>query len=176
MTLSPGNTLIRSDSATGRITSYNVCYTKLLRPDTVRSVTLDSVVPMQLALGQEHALMLDRSVENVFTDCAADEACNSRFPEGFAELNRITSYNVCYTKLLRVWQPGACASTSGKKTITMRAMELIDIGCNLTHDSFDDDRDEVIESAFEAGVCQMIVTGASADGSRDALQLAREWP
>jgi len=58
----------------------------------------------------------------------------------------------------------------------MRAMELIDIGCNLTHDSFDDDRDEVIEAAFEAGVCQMIVTGASADGSRDALQLAREWP
>ena len=24
-------------------------------------------------------------------------------------------------------------------------MELIDIGCNLTHDSFDDDRDAVIE-------------------------------
>jgi len=58
-------------------------------PDTVRSVTLDSVVPMQLALGQEHALMLDRSVENVFADCAADEACNSRFPEGFEELNRL---------------------------------------------------------------------------------------
>jgi len=58
----------------------------------------------------------------------------------------------------------------------MRAMELIDIGCNLTHDSFDDDRDQVIEAAFEAGVHQMIVTGASADGSRDALQLAREWP
>lgn len=55
-------------------------------------------------------------------------------------------------------------------------MELIDIGCNLTHDSFDDDRDKVIEAAFEAGVCQMIITGASADGSRDALQLAREWP
>jgi TatD DNase family protein len=58
----------------------------------------------------------------------------------------------------------------------MRAMELIDIGCNLTHDSFDADRKEVIEAAFQAGVCQMIVTGASAEGSQDALQLAGQWP
>ena len=58
----------------------------------------------------------------------------------------------------------------------MRAMELIDIGCNLTHDSFDVDREEVIEAAFQAGVCQMVVTGASAQGSRDALELARKWP
>ena len=58
----------------------------------------------------------------------------------------------------------------------MRAMELIDIGCNLTHDSFDVDREEVIEAAFQAGVCQMIITGASAQGSRDALELARQWP
>jgi TatD DNase family protein len=58
----------------------------------------------------------------------------------------------------------------------MRAMELIDIGCNLTHDSFDVDRDQVIESAFEAGVVQMIITGASAQGSQAALQLAEQWP
>ena len=58
----------------------------------------------------------------------------------------------------------------------MRAMELIDIGCNLTHDSFDEDRDQVIEAAFKAGVSRIIVTGASAEGSRDALQLARQWP
>jgi len=55
-------------------------------------------------------------------------------------------------------------------------MELIDIGCNLTHDSFDVDRDTVIEAARQAGVVQMVITGASAEGSRDALQLARTWP
>ena len=55
-------------------------------------------------------------------------------------------------------------------------MELIDIGCNLTHDSFDVDRERVIEAAFQAGVSQMIVTGASAQGSEQALQLATEWP
>jgi TatD DNase family protein len=58
----------------------------------------------------------------------------------------------------------------------MPAMELIDIGCNLTHDSFDDDRDEVIEAALQAGVVQMIITGASASGSQAALQIASERP
>jgi TatD DNase family protein len=55
-------------------------------------------------------------------------------------------------------------------------MELIDIGCNLTHDSFDRDRESVIASAHEAGVVQMIVTGASAKGSLGAVELARAWP
>ena len=27
------------------------------------------------------------------------------FPVGKVDINRITSYNVCYTKLLRVWNP-----------------------------------------------------------------------
>jgi len=55
-------------------------------------------------------------------------------------------------------------------------MQLIDIGCNLTHDSFDSDRQQVIERAREAGVVQMVVTGASESGSRDALDLARNHP
>ena len=55
-------------------------------------------------------------------------------------------------------------------------LELIDIGCNLTHDAFDSDREEVLEKAREAGVTQMVVTGASAEGSRKALELARGFP
>ena len=55
-------------------------------------------------------------------------------------------------------------------------MKLIDIGANLTHDSFDSDRDAVIEAAFDAGVAQMVVTGASAEGSAQALELARQHP
>jgi TatD DNase family protein len=31
-------------------------------------------------------------------------------------------------------------------------MDLIDIGANLTHDSFDEDRDAVIDRAAKAGV------------------------
>lgn len=55
-------------------------------------------------------------------------------------------------------------------------MELIDIGCNLTHDSFDADRNEVIKHAHEAGVVQMIVTGASEAGSKAAQELAGIHP
>lgn len=53
---------------------------------------------------------------------------------------------------------------------------LIDIGANLTHDSFDRDRDEVISRADAAGVRRMIVTGASREGSPQALQLAQKMP
>lgn len=51
-------------------------------------------------------------------------------------------------------------------------MELIDIGCNLTHDSFDGDREAVLQRAREAGVVQMVVTGASEQGSCAARDLA----
>jgi TatD DNase family protein len=55
-------------------------------------------------------------------------------------------------------------------------MQLIDIGLNLTHDSFDADRASVIARARAAGVVQMILTGASAGGSRQAATLARTEP
>jgi pimeloyl-ACP methyl ester carboxylesterase len=60
-----------------------------LFPETVRTVTLDSVVPMQLVLGQEHALMLDRGVKNVFEDCAQDKDCNALFPGQMEELSQL---------------------------------------------------------------------------------------
>jgi len=52
-------------------------------------------------------------------------------------------------------------------------MQWIDIGANLTHDSFDRDREAVIERARRSGVAQMIVTGASLAGSAAAIELAR---
>ena len=55
-------------------------------------------------------------------------------------------------------------------------LDLIDIGANLTHDSFDNDRDQVIRRAGEAGVNRMILTGSSVDDSRDAIALAESMP
>ncbi|HVX03685.1 MAG TPA: TatD family hydrolase [Rhodanobacteraceae bacterium] len=55
-------------------------------------------------------------------------------------------------------------------------MQLIDIGANLTHESFRRDLDAVLERAREAGVQRMIVTGASRAGSAHALELARARP
>lgn len=53
---------------------------------------------------------------------------------------------------------------------------LVDIGANLTHDSFAEDRAEVVAEAADAGVAWFMVTGSSVAGSRDALALARENP
>ena len=53
---------------------------------------------------------------------------------------------------------------------------LVDIGANLTHDSFDDDRDQVIERAADAGVTRIIVTGSSGQSSQDALALSKTRP
>jgi len=50
--------------------------------------------------------------------------------------------------------------------------DLIDIGVNLTHDSFAADRDEVLARAAAAGVAAMIVTGTTVSASGEALALA----
>ena len=55
-------------------------------------------------------------------------------------------------------------------------MHLIDIGANLTHESFRHDFDAVLERARKAGVELMVVTGASRAGSEHALELARAHP
>ena len=55
-------------------------------------------------------------------------------------------------------------------------MRLVDIGVNLTHDSFDRDRLAVIERAAAAGVDRLIVTGTTVAASRAAAALADEHP
>ncbi len=53
---------------------------------------------------------------------------------------------------------------------------LIDIGANLAHDSFDDDRDAVLQRAFDAGVSRIVVTGSSDDSNVRAAKLAEAHP
>ncbi len=55
-------------------------------------------------------------------------------------------------------------------------MNLIDIGANLTHESFRHDFADVLARARAHGIAQLIVTGASADGTRDAHALAQLYP
>lgn len=55
-------------------------------------------------------------------------------------------------------------------------MQLIDIGANLTHESFRHDFDDVLGRAKAHGVAAMVVTGASRDGSTHALALAQAHP
>lgn len=55
-------------------------------------------------------------------------------------------------------------------------LDLIDIGANLTHDSFDADRAAVLDRARANGVTRLIVTGTSVTASAQALELAQELP
>jgi TatD DNase family protein len=54
--------------------------------------------------------------------------------------------------------------------------DLIDIGANLTHDSFDVDRDAVLTRAAEAGVARIVVTGTSVTSSVQAAALCEARP
>jgi len=55
-------------------------------------------------------------------------------------------------------------------------MQLVDIGANLTHSSFSHDLSAVLERAAAQGVDQLVVTGASREGSPQALALAQAHP
>ncbi len=51
-------------------------------------------------------------------------------------------------------------------------LSLTDIGANLCHDSFDDDREAVLARAADAGVDRIVVTGSCAESSAGAAALA----
>ncbi|MDD2051203.1 TatD family hydrolase [Pseudomonas putida] len=53
-------------------------------------------------------------------------------------------------------------------------MQLIDIGVNLTNPSFVGKQREILDRAYAAGVCQLVLTGTSVEGSEQALQLCGE--
>ncbi len=55
-------------------------------------------------------------------------------------------------------------------------IDLIDIGVNLTHESFAPDMPAVLSRAVGAGVSRLIVTGASLSGSKSAATLAADYP
>lgn len=54
--------------------------------------------------------------------------------------------------------------------------QLVDIGANLTHESFREDLSEVLNRANASGVTRLLVTGADHDGVEQALTLAQDHP
>ncbi|MBS7660697.1 TatD family hydrolase [Pseudomonas lalucatii] len=53
-------------------------------------------------------------------------------------------------------------------------MQLIDIGVNLTHPSFAGQHRALLDRAYAAGVCQILVTGTSLDESEQAIALCQQ--
>lgn len=55
-------------------------------------------------------------------------------------------------------------------------MKIIDIGINLMHRSFDDDREQVVDDALFEGVSPLIITGTSERSSLQAAKYATKYP
>ncbi len=58
----------------------------------------------------------------------------------------------------------------------MSVPPLVDIGINLTHDSYDADRDQVLARARQAGLVHLVVTGSTLASSAAAASLAESLP
>lgn len=56
------------------------------------------------------------------------------------------------------------------------SLSLIDIGANLAHDGFDDDRDAMLQRAADAGVAKIIITGSSDESNQRAAELTEQRP
>jgi len=57
-----------------------------------------------------------------------------------------------------------------------RLARLVDIGANIAHSSFDDDREAMMRRAADAGVTRIIVTGSSDESNVRAAALAEQSP
>jgi len=60
--------------------------------------------------------------------------------------------------------------------MTDNISKLVDIGANLTSNSFHKDLAQVVEQAIAAGVAQMVVTGTDQRHSEHAVELCQQWP
>jgi pimeloyl-ACP methyl ester carboxylesterase len=58
-------------------------------PQHTRTVTLDSVVPNSLVLGQEHARNLEAALAHQFSRCTADDACSEGLGDIDAQLEAV---------------------------------------------------------------------------------------
>ena len=58
-------------------------------PKHTRTVTLDSIAPNTLVLGQEHALNLDAAIKTQFARCVADAACKRNIGDPAALLTKV---------------------------------------------------------------------------------------
>ena len=89
-----------TSTTVSRITSYNVCYTKLLRFSCAESRVRDIGF-----IGTPKGWRMFVGGNSGMKPRIGDELAKELSTQNALELcHRITSYNVCYTKLLRLFQ------------------------------------------------------------------------
>ena len=52
-------------------------------------------------------------------------------------------------------------------------MELFDTHCHYNDEKFDEDREEIIKSIYEAGVTKAVVVGDNIENSKKVVELAK---
>ncbi|CAJ0961922.1 unnamed protein product, partial [Mesorhabditis belari] len=67
-------------------------------------------------------------------------------------------------------------STAIHRMAALTRYELVDIGANLTHPSFKDDLEDVINRAKQAGLCKIMLTGTSEKISKEISKIAEKHP
>ena len=102
--------LVERFSIPSRITSYNVCYTKLLRIQELEKAIKKGYIPEEL---QDQ---VSKVLHHAFNSFLHDATKNLKDVAEKPEADRITSYNVCYTKLLRSWRASQVRQDEGAKT------------------------------------------------------------
>ena len=74
-------------------------------PDRVRTITLDSVAPVELVLGGEHAMNLDQAMAAILDDCRVDEDCNEAFPLVHEQLQQLIKQTRTNPQMLTIDDP-----------------------------------------------------------------------
>jgi TatD DNase family protein len=92
-----------------------------------------------------------------------------------AETPRANALANLYAQLLRLVGPHDADHIS-RARVTCAVVEWIDIGVNLTHESFAADLAGVLERARAAGLAHLVLTGTSIVVSREAATLAASAP
>ena len=120
---SPANSELAAataDRSRSRITSYNVCYTKLLRAESLLG---DGTDRRQRSVGDpDPPFFCCFKIDIVVTGTLPGDQL-----QHFSGINRITSYNVCYTKLLRIAVSRMAASErrSGRFSLNAGFIQLL---------------------------------------------------
>lgn len=88
-------------------------------PDRVRTMVIDGVAPVDMALPLSFAADADRALTKLFEDCAADDACAKAFPEPRKELEETLAQLDDDARRVVVEHPRTGASVDVKLTRTM---------------------------------------------------------
>jgi pimeloyl-ACP methyl ester carboxylesterase len=120
-------------------------------PQTVRSVVLDGVAPVDETLPLHHAYAGKRAVDLLFAECAADAACHAAFPDLAKELQEVMER---VDRGVRVKMPDA--KTGGSFEVTP-SRGLIAEGIRfLTYDSGARKLPLAIHQAYQGDLAQLV--------------------